>query len=411
MIQIVDKKQCCGCESCIQSCPRQCILLYEDEEGFLYPQIDKQSCIDCGFCERVCPLLGEHEKKMPQKVLAVKNLDEEERIYSSSGGVFVALAREVLAMGGVVFGTVFEDANRVKITYAEILDDVFPMMGSKYLQAEVGTAFVDAERFLKQGRNVLFSGTPCQIYGLHKYLRKEYSNLLLVDFLCHGVPSPGVWRRYLNETIKKIFSARRAADGKNTVFSSLNAMSTLVDIEFRDKILYGWKKFSFVVRKKSALKADQNSVLLSDIHRENPFMRGFLADIYLRPACYECKCKNGVSRSDLTIADFWGIDTLMPDFDDDKGVSLVLVNTEKGQLIFNKLSMEVRLSALSDVMPLNGGFKEYTVPHPGRSEFFKRFAAGETVDSIVKDLLYISLWRKIARRINRTFIVGMNRKR
>lgn len=410
MIQIVDKRQCCGCAACVQCCPKRCISLYEDEEGFLYPQVDKKSCVDCGLCEKVCPWLGEDMKEISQKVLAVKNRKDEDRMSSSSGGMFIALAREVLRTGGVVFGVVFDDVNEVKITYAETLDETFPMMGSKYLQAKVGTAFADAERFLKQGRNVLFSGTPCQIYGLHKYLQKKYSNLLSVDFLCHGVPSPGVWRRYLKETIKHLQSARRAAAGKNTVFSCLNAMSTLVDIEFRDKILHGWKKYSFVVRKKSASKADLNSVLLSDMHRENPFMRGFLSDIYLRPSCYECKCKNGVSRSDLTIADFWGIDTLMPDFDDDKGVSLVLVNTEKGQQIFNKLSMEVHLSALSDVMPLNGGFKEYTVPHPGRSEFFQRFAAGETVDSIVEDLLRVPLWRRAARRIKKEFVIRMNRK-
>lgn len=226
------------------------------------------------------------------------------------------------------------------------------MMGSKYLQARVETGFADAERFLKQGRYVLFSGTPCQIAGLHKYLRKDYPNLLSVDFLCHGVPSPGVWRRYLKETMSDLQSARRAAAGKNTVFPSLNVMPTIVGIEFRDKTLHGWKKYSFVVRGKSAFNADKNSVLLSDIHRENPFMRGFLSDIYLRPSCYECKCKNGVSHSDLTIADFWGIDRLMPDFDDDKGIGLALVNTVKGKQIFKRLSIDIRLSALSDVVAL-----------------------------------------------------------
>lgn len=129
-------------------------------------------------------------------------------------------------------------------------------------------------------------------------------------------------------------------------------MPTIVGIEFRDKTLHGWKKYSFVVRGKSAFNADKNSVLLSDIHRENPFMRGFLSDIYLRPSCYECKCKNGVSHSDLTIADFWGIDRLMPDFDDDKGIGLALVNTVKGKQIFKRLSIDIRLSALSDVVAL-----------------------------------------------------------
>ena len=313
--------------------------------------------------------------------------------------MFIALAREVLAWGGVVFGAVFDGNYEVKITYSETLEGVRSMMGSKYLQARVETGFADAERFLKQGRHVLFSGTPCQIAGLHKYLRKDYPNLLSVYFLCHGVPSPGVWRRYLKETMNDLQSARRAAAGKNTVFPSLNVMSTIVGIEFRDKTLHGWKKFSFVVRGSSAFKAAKNSVLLSDIPRENPFMRGFLSDIYLRPSCYECKCKNGVSHSDLTIADFWGIDRLMPDFDDDKGVGLVLVNTTSGHHFFDKLSMEKRLSSLADVQPLNGGFKEYTRPHPKRVQFFQRLAKGESVKNIVEDLLHVPLWRRILRAI------------
>ena len=344
MICIQDKKDCCGCSACVQKCPKHCISFYEDEEGFLYPRIDTNNCIDCGLCEKVCPFLNCDKAVPPQEVWAVKNQNESDRMHSSSGGVFIALAREVLAWGGV---------------------------GSKYLQARVETGFADAERFLKQGRHVLFSGTPCQVAGLHKYLRKDYPNLLSVDFLCHGVPSPGVWRRYLKETMNDLQSARRAVAGKNTVFPSLNVMPTIVGIEFRDKTLHGWKKYSFVVRGSSAFKADKNSV--------------FLSDIYLRPSCYECKCKNGVSHSDLTIADFWGIDRLIPDFDDDKGVGLVLVNTTSGHHFFDKLSMEKRLSSLADVQPLNGGFKEYTRPHPKRVQFFQRLAKGESVKNIVED--------------------------
>lgn len=404
MIQILDKQQCCGCAACVQKCPKQCISLHEDKEGFLYPQVNTDLCIDCGLCEKVCPLLHRSEALLPLEVLAVKNCNLEERLSSSSGGVFIALARQVLLSGGVVFGAVYDKHWEVKIAYSESLEGVRYMMGSKYLQARIETSFCDAERFLKAGRKVLFSGAPCQIAGLHKFLRKDYPNLLTVDFLCHGVPSPGVWRNYLKESLNKSLSARRAAAGKNTVLPSLNVIPTIVGIEFRDKRLHGWKKFSFVVRSKSASKADQNSVLLSDIHRVNPFMRGFLSDIYLRPSCYDCQCKNGVSHSDLTIADFWGIDLLIPDFDDDKGVGLVLINTIQGRCLFDELDMEKRTSALADVQPLNGGFKEHTVPHPRREEFFQRFVAGEEVAGIVEDLLRVPLWRKITRRVKRIFL-------
>lgn len=411
MINIVDKRQCCGCTACVQKCPKHCIFLYEDGEGFLYLKIDINNCIDCGLCEKVCPFQDCDKSLLPLEVWAVKNRNEPDRMHSSSGGVFIALAREVLALDGVVFGAVFDENYEVKMAYSETLEGVRPMMGSKYLQARMETAYVDAERFLKQGRHVLFSGAPCQIAGLHKYLRKDYPNLLSVDFLCHGVPSPGVWRRYLKETMSDLQSARRAVAGKNTVFPSLNVMPTIAGIEFRDKTLHGWKKYGFIVRGKFALKAEQNTVLLSDIHNENPFMRGFLFDIYLRPSCYRCKCKNGVSHSDLTIADFWGIDELIPDFDDDKGVGMVLINTEKGKYIFERLSMEVRLSVLSDVMPLNGGFKECRKPHPKRAFFFQRFAAGEAVNSIVKDLLHVPLWQRVVRWIERMLKCFLHKSR
>ena len=182
MICIQDKKDCCGCSACVQKCPKHCISFYEDEEGFLYPRIDTNNCIDCGLCEKVCPFLNCDKAVPPQEVWAVKNQNESDRMHSSSGGVFIALAREVLALDGVVFGAVFDENYEVKMAYSETLEGVRPMMGSKYLQARVETGFADAERFLKQGRHVLFSGTPCQVAGLHKYLRKDY-------FFCHSTVS------------------------------------------------------------------------------------------------------------------------------------------------------------------------------------------------------------------------------
>lgn len=253
MINIINKKDCCGCAACVQRCPRHCITLKEDEEGFLYPDVDLDACVDCHLCEKVCPLINRPEKICPSEVLAVKNRNEEERMASSSGGVFIALAKKIIEQGGVVFGAVFDDNWEVVHTYTETLEGVRPMMGSKYVQSRMENTFREAETFLKDGRKVLFSGTPCQITGLHNYLRKDYPNLLAVDFLCHGVPSPGVWRRYLEETFGR--SARRAAAGKNTVLSSsLKSMPVITGIEFRDK----------------NLTAGKNSVLLS---AESPPLR------------------------------------------------------------------------------------------------------------------------------------------
>ena len=310
MIHVTDKHQCCGCGACVQRCPKQCISMKEDHEGFLYPVADESVCIDCELCDKSCPIQNKAEAIEPQRVLAAKNKNEADRLQSSSGGVFIALAQDVIERGGVVFGAVWDDKWEVKITYAETMEGVYPMMGSKYLQARTERAYAEAERFLKAGREVLFTGAPCQIAGLHCFLRKEYENLLTVDFLCHGAPSPGVWRRYLKELMRG-----------NTVSQSPNYMSPIEDIKFRDKRL-GWGKYSFTVLKKPAP--------LSCPFNEDAFMRGFLANIYLRPSCYGCASKNGVSHSDLTIGDFWGINRIMPDFDDDKGVSVVMINTIGG---------------------------------------------------------------------------------
>ena len=397
MIDITEKQDCCGCSACVQKCPRHCITLEEDGEGFLYPKVDASACINCGLCEKVCPWLNRSEKTEPLEVLAVKNRNEAERMASSSGGVFIALAGRVIAEGGVVFGAVFDGNWEVMHAYAETMEGVRPMMGSKYLQSRIGDSYRDAERFLKEGREVLFTGTPCQITALHKYLRKEYPNLLSVDFLCHGVPSPGVWRRYLDETFFR--SARRAAAGKNTVLpSSLKSLPVITGIGFRDKEKFGWKKYSFVVRG-SASKADENSVLLSDIHYANPYMRGFLSDVYLRPSCYHCKCKNGVSHSELTIADYWGIHVVMPDFDDDKGVGLVLLNTDKGKDAFSILDMDIRKSTLEDARRFNNGFKDCVKEHPKRGKFYGSLSRQKTVSSIVERTLHVSLFRKVCRKV------------
>ena len=407
MIHITDKKNCCGCSACVQRCPKQCIRLEEDTEGFLYPQVDEETCIKCGLCEKVCPILNQADKLSVLEVLAVKNPNDEERMNSSSGGVFLPLAREVINQGGVVFGAVYDESWEVHHVYAEKIEDVYPMMGSKYLQSKIGNSFKDAERFLKQGREVLFVGSPCQIAGLRTYLRnKQYSNLLAVDFLCHGVPSPGVWRRYLAETYggydAKEQSRLQATAGKNSVLlSSLNATSPIGDIKFRDKRESGWKKYRFIVRQKSASKADQNTVLSSDIHYDNPFMRGFLSDIYLRPSCYACKCKNGVNHSDMTIADFWGINQIAPEFDDDKGVGLVLLNTKKGEEYFSSLPIDMMPSNLEKAHYYNGGFNEHTKAHPKRDQFFFLIENGKSIKAAVDICLRLPFKQRVVRVVKK----------
>lgn len=327
MINITDKTKCCGCSACVQRCPKQCISMKEDEQGFLYPVIDTETCIDCGLCEKVCPMLKPSASKEPLQVLAAKNRNEEQRLRSSSGGIFRLLAEHIIERGGVVFGARFNEKWEVEHCYAETIEGLEPLMRSKYVQSDIGNTYKEAERFLKEGRQVMFVGTSCQIAGLKRFLRKEYNNLLAVDFICHGVPSPGIWRKYLEE----IKSSQSEAAGKNSVLSlSLKSVPVITGINFREKQNggYGWKKYGFEVRAKSPSKGDKNTVLKSGIFYENVFMKGFLLNLYLRPSCYKCTAKNGASGSDLTIADFWGIQNYHPEFDDDKGVSLIFVHTD-----------------------------------------------------------------------------------
>lgn len=394
MINITKKSNCCGCSACVQRCPKKCIIMKEDEEGFLYPLVDSSKCINCNLCEKVCPLINNPEKVRPIKVLAVKNCNEEERMASSSGGIFIALAKKVIEKGGVVFGAAFDKNWEVVHVYSETIEGVIPMMGSKYVQSRIGDSYYEAENFLKSGRIVLFTGTPCQITGLHNFLHKEYSNLLSVDCLCHGVPSPGIWSRYLNEELNLI---HYKFDREGTIESS-SFKSMISNINFRNKSVRGWRKFSFVIQ--SISKSKENSFLLSEFHKDNTFMKGFLSNVYLRPCCHKCKCKNGVSHSDLTLADFWGIDLISPEFYDDKGVSLVLVNSEKGKTWLSFLNVDILTSSLTVAKRLNGGFKEKTFSHPKRKKFFEKINKCESIINLINECSMPTLKFRIFNKIN-----------
>lgn len=309
MIEIVDKKACCGCSACAQRCPKQCISMIEDEQGFLYPEVDKTSCIDCGLCEKVCPVINQGQARRPLKVYASRNADEEVRAGSSSGGIFTILAEKIIEEDGVVFGAKFNAEWDVIHAVAETKDEIVAFRGSKYVQSQIGNSYKDAEKYLKQGCKVLFSGTPCQIAGLKQFLRKDYDNLLAVDIVCHSVPSPAVWQEYLKN---RMFPA----DNKNGV----------VAINFRDKSK-SWKKYCFTIH------TDKGT--LREAAAQNMYMQGFLKDIYTRPSCIECPSKCLKSGSDITLGDFWGIQHYFPSFDDDKGVSLVMLNSPKGVQYFN----------------------------------------------------------------------------
>ena len=297
----------------------------ENNEGFLYPQINDEKCVKCGLCEKVCPAISPLKTQNAElKAFAVINNDENIRMESSSGGVFTAIAEKTIKTGGKVFGAKFsEDFKSVIHSWTDNLDGLKDFRGSKYLQSTINDSFKECENFLKAGEKVLFSGTPCQIQGLKKFLRKDYDNLLTIDFICHGVPSPLLWKKYVD------FHEKRAA-------------AKVVKTAFRRKNC-GWKQFSlwFVFANHSEY---------CKTFKEDPFMQIFLSDYCLRESCYNCPAK-GVERiSDVTIADFWGIQNEYPEYDDDNGTSLAIVHNPN---IIHLFSDDCRTKEID----LNSGLK------------------------------------------------------
>ena len=411
MIEIIVKSSCCGCEACIQCCPKHCISMQEDKEGFLYPKVDKVACIDCGLCEKVCPVIHQNAPQEPLSSYIAINPNEGIRLKSSSGGIFTLLAESIIRDGGVVFGARFDKNWDVVHAWTDTIEGLAPFRGSKYVQSRIGNTYSEAKEFLKQGRKVLFSGTPCQIAGLKKYLHKDYANLLTVDFICHGVPSPGVWRRYLSELRESLRAER--GDGRNSVPSSIDELPVITGISFRDKN-NGWKKYGFLLRY-AAFEAAQNTVSASAIkeekellipYTENPFMQGFLADIYLRPSCYACPSKSGKSGSDITIADAWGINQFAPDLDDDKGACYVLENTDVGRLFLQQTQIECHLVDLEKIYRYNPSYASSVVAHYKRNDFFRQYVCQtksmnveEIVVKVLKPTLIDKLMWSIRRRI------------
>lgn len=394
MIKMTDKHNCCGCSACVQTCPKQCIAFEEDKEGFMYPVVDKDKCVDCHLCEKVCPVLNKADAKEPIEIFAAFNKDESIRLKSSSGGIFTILAEEVIRQGGVVFGARFDENWEVCHDYTVTVEGLEFFRGSKYVQSRIENSYRRAKEFLNKGQKVLFSGSPCQIAGLHRYLGKQYDNLLAVDFICHGVPSPKVWRKYLEEIIK---NAYKGTAGKNIVSQSLKVMPEITGINFRDKRA-GWKKYSFTVTLAEVTdEGKQNLVSRSLIFSQDPYMKAFLSDLILRPSCYQCPAKRGRSESDITIADWWGVKEY-PDkekIDDDKGLCIVLLNSEKGQQYFNKFDVAKKTITWDEATPQNGGFKETLAVHTKRKYFFNKMDKSQSMNGLFINAFKLSLCQRV----------------
>ena len=309
MKKILDEKYCTGCSACVNICPKEAISMIEKYDGFCIPEINENKCINCKLCEKVCPVLNVKKEAdgLPESYACINN-NEEIRMESSSGGIFTLIAEEILKENGIVFGVSFNENLELNHVEVQNKEDLKFLRGSKYLQSNIGNTFKIAENYLKQNRRVLFTGTPCQIEGLKCFLRKDYDNLYTQDVICHGVPSKKVFEKYVNENkVQKVY--------------------------FRNKENKGWNNYQILIKAKNSQKYIN--------HEKDLFMRIFLNDLDLRDSCYDCKFKKKHRVSDITLADFWGIDKVLPEMNDEKGISLVILHSSKGKEIFEKIKNKI----------------------------------------------------------------------
>lgn len=344
MINILDKHNCCGCSACVQICPMQCINFCEDEQGFWYPYVDKQKCINCGMCDKACPYNSKRISRKPLQVYSAINPNEEIRMKSSSGGIFSSLAECIINREGVVFGARYDENWDVIHDYTEDDLKLDSFRGSKYVQSKIGNTYKQVHDFLKNGRIVLFSGTSCQILGLKNFLRKDYDNLITVDVVCHGVPSPMVWRDYLK---------------------SITDPKLLEYVSMKDK-QRGWKMYDMYIK---TLSFD-----LRESKKQNNYLLAFVNNLSLRLSCFNCPAKNGASGSDLTLADYWGIEHFCPEMDDNKGTSFVCVNTKKGGELINCINISKKTVDFESSITYNSCFYKSTHEPSIRKLFWKHYS-------------------------------------
>ena len=334
---LAEFKRCTGCTACAAACPKNCIAMTADADGFLHPVIDKSKCVGCGLCEKACPVLNPVELTHTPAAWAVWTGDDDSRMASTSGGVFPELARDILEKGGAVFGAAYDECFRVVHICAENAHELDRLRGAKYAQSDLTGIFKDVKKRLDVGQQVLFSGTPCQVLGLKTFLRKNYDNLLTADLVCHSVPSPLAWEKYLQHI-------------------SGEKQLSAVNLRCTDT---GWSRYRYSNRFDFADGSHR-----MDGSGESLYMKLFVGGYITRPSCQHCPAKGHARVSDLTLGDFWGIWDIAPELDNDRGVSLVLAHTEKGLAALGRLKKYA--VALEEACRENPAIVRSSAPNPNR---------------------------------------------
>lgn len=307
MITITDKSKCCGCNACSDVCIHRAITFKTDIEGFWYPEVNKEKCTDCGLCEKVCPELNieslkKNDFEKPAKTIAAINKRMDIRWNSTSGGAYTALAEGMLEQGGYVSGAIYNDDFSVRNYVSNKSEDLEKLRSSKYLQSNATGLYSEIRDLLRKDEKVLACGTPCQMTALRSFLRKDYDNLIIVDFICRGVNSPKVYRKYLD-------SLERKFEGK------------VVYVKAKNKEL-GWRNLTRKV-------VFDNGKAYYGVSMEDDFRRGYHTNVFCRPSCYSCQYKGFPRIADITIADYWGIEKVNKNMDNNIGTSMILLNSKK----------------------------------------------------------------------------------
>lgn len=320
MPKLVNWEQCCGCGSCANKCPKQAITMLPNHEGFLHPEVNVEMCVECGACEKACPglLVARNEQTLPQAFI-VQHKEDIIRYQSTSGGAFTAIAEEIIRRDGVVFGAVMTEELTVKHILVSDIDGLAKFRNSKYVQSEIGNCYKQAKSLLNEGRWVCFSGTPCQINGLYKFLGKDYDNMIAVDIVCKSVPSPLVFAKYVEW--------KQLSEGK------------LSDIVFRDK------KRGFLYCTMAHYKTHEARKEAKDVYRRgsesDEWLRLFLSGKISRRSCMSCPYQTTQRVGDITLGDIWETNNL--EFDDNKGSTLIHVWTEKGIAFLDSIKNNVKI--------------------------------------------------------------------
>lgn len=345
---LVNKENCTGCLACIDICPVNCISKNMDDEGFIYPRIDEEKCINCDKCDKVCPYLNINKNAAIETVYSAIASDESIRDRGSSGGVFESLAREVINNNGVVYGAAFDKNLKLKHTKASNIDDLVKLCKSKYLQSDTQGIYKDLIVNLKDKKQVLFVGTPCQVSAVKNYIGADYDNLLLVDFVCRGVPSQDLFDKYIKWEEKR-------AGGRITEYSFRTP-------DIKNGITHSYS-FKYIKNNKEKHVKCNNYV-------KSPFYNAFKKYIILRPSCYKCLYATSDRCSDITLADFWGIGNYDKTADIVKGMSLVLPNTFKGEKIFNNLHLNKKEYSIEIAKKYNGSLRNPVAKKSERDTVF-----------------------------------------